>query len=124
MSPLEHRLLNRVVWAEVLLGLAIPPELSKSDRELATDLHKESLGAEANLRGLVLPVRQLKSYSPRRPDVNCSTKSREPRVQRAPTCFFCAGMCCSLQRFRYQLRSWSRSPRSISPLTARTATDR
>jgi len=31
------------------------------------------LGAEANLCGLVLPGRQEKSYSPHRPDVNCST---------------------------------------------------
>jgi hypothetical protein len=42
MSPVEHYLLKRFVWADVLLGLAIPPELSKSVCGLATDLHNES----------------------------------------------------------------------------------
>jgi hypothetical protein len=39
MSPVEHYLLKRFVWADVLLGPAIPPELSKSVCGLATDLH-------------------------------------------------------------------------------------
>jgi len=42
MSPVEHKAMNRFVWADVLLGLAIPPELTKSVCELATNLHNES----------------------------------------------------------------------------------
>jgi hypothetical protein len=41
MSPVEHKVLNRFVWADVLLGLAIPPELTKSVCELVTKLHNE-----------------------------------------------------------------------------------
>jgi hypothetical protein len=79
MSPVEHKLLNRNVWADVLFGPAIPPELSKSAWELATDLHNESPRSRGESLRACLPGRQAKSYSPRRPHVNCSTDSRRSR---------------------------------------------